>query len=209
MTDHKNAHLAWIHKTKTFCPRYPSDYRVPYLQVMTELYRDPRITQEMAQAMYLSDKVWFAQSSQIDKTLDKLVYEKVVTPDNLWFVTIGFNHQTWRIDKCCSAIERILDMNWVTRAKANFELHRENGLHPHVHFIIETKEPKSRVLDKIFRPRYIKDLVLARNHIDVKKAMPHHMKYIELDKTEDKMPYVEQDIKWREDNNIPNYEKDW
>ena len=64
-------------------------------------------------------------------------------------------------------------------------------------------------MDKLFRPKYVKDIVLARSFIDVKEAQPFHDKYINLDKQTLKQEYVEKDKEWRNKNNIPDYEKNW
>lgn len=209
MTDFKSGHLAWINSTKSFTPKYPQDYRsdISYYEVITELYLNKNVTQEIAKQFWIADKVWHKASCALSKSIDKEIEKLEPTPNGWWFVTIGFNHATWDIPKCCKCIENIIKMEWVISAKANFELFRENGEHPHCHFVIETKEPKSRILDKIFRPLYTKDVVFSKNFIDVKPMMEYHKKYIMLDKQLDKMENVNKDIEWRKKNKIPDYEK--
>lgn len=211
MEDYKSAHLAWIKATKTFTCKYPQDIRPPttYYDVIRELYNNPVVTQQHAKRFFIDDKKWFRESQLISKEIDKSVNAEVPKEINRFFVTIGFNHQTWSISKCVKVIENILDMKWVKSAKANFELHRENGEHPHVHFVIETDEPKSRLLEKMFRPNYVKEVVLNKSFIDCKVMAEYHLKYILLDKTEDKMDYVRKDIEWRKKNKIPDFEKNW
>jgi len=211
MTDYKSAHLAWINSTRTFTPQNVSDYRydISYLEIMTSLYSQSNVSQEFAKACFVSDKAWFRRTATISKEIDNAVTKLVPTPDGRWFVTIGFNHQTWSIDKCHKAILKILGMDWILKAKANFEMFRENGEHPHVHFLLETKEPKSRILDKLFRPNYIKELVLKKSFIDIKPAEKYHDDYINLVKMEQKQKYIEMDVIWRLKNNIPDYEKNW
>ena len=211
--DFKNSHLAWLKSTPQFQCKYPQDNRdKSYIEVMTALYAGQsgnHIPQSMAEAMFVADKAWYKKSKQIAKVIDAKVEKLEPTPDGVWFVTCGFNHQTWSVVKCCKFIEKVLAMDWIIRAKANFELYRENGEHPHCHFIIETKEPKSRILEKLLRPQYAKDVILSKNFIDVKVCGDYHHKYINLDKIQDKMKYVEKDMEWRKINNIPNYEKNW
>jgi hypothetical protein len=208
--DYKSAHLAWLKTTKNFSPKYAHDYReASYLEVMTTLYADVRIPQTMAKAMFVGDKCWYLESRKIAKQIDKDIEKATPTPNGYWFVTLGFNHDTWTISDCKKCIEKILGMDWIIQGKANFELFRQNGEHPHAHFLIETKEPKSRILEKLFRPLYTKKVVFKKNFIDVKTATPVHHDYINLIKQESKMPFVARDIGWRNENNIPDYEKNW
>lgn len=209
-SDYKNAHISWVKATKTFTPKYPDDYKATtYEKVLASLYADNRVSQQMAYHMFMGDKIWFKKSHKISKEIDLKIQKLEPTPNGIWFVTVGFNHQTWTISKCDKVIQNVLKMKWIFQGKANFELYRENGEHPHCHFLIETNEPKSRILDKIFRPQYVKDLVLNRNFIDVKIATQVHHNYINLIKQENKMPFVEKDIVWRKKNEIPDYEKNW
>lgn len=206
--DYRNAHLAWIKSTRDFEPKYPADYKsASYLEVMENLYSNPEVTQKFAHACYVSDRKWYIDSKRISKQIEKEVLKSIGEQSNLWFVTIGFNHQTWTIPKCVKVIEKILAMDWVNSAKANFELYRENGEHPHCHFVINTSLPKSKIIEKIFRPKYVTEVVLSKNFIDVKPADQVHKKYIKLDKQESKMNFVEKDIEWRHKNNIPDFEK--
>lgn len=206
--DYRNAHLAWLKSTRDFEPKYPADYKsASYLEVMENLYSNPELTQNMAHAMYISDRKWYIDSKRISKQIEKEVLKSIGEQSQMWFVTIGFNHQTWTISKCVKVIEKIMQMDWVNACKANFELYRENGEHPHCHFYIKSSLPKSKILEKMYRPKYVKELVLSKNFIDVKPAEIVHSNYIKLIKQEKKMPYVEKDIVWRQKNNIPDFEK--
>lgn len=227
MTDYIEGHLAWIKNNPKFQPKYVSSYGYDYYEIMRELYTVQRVIrkydvcehictykenpfiQDFAKKQWIADKAWHKASNALSKAIDKEVEKLEPTPNGMWFVTIGFNHQTWNVKDCCKAIQKILEMDWIISAKANFELHRENGEHPHVHFLIETKEPKSRILDKLSRPLYVKKVVLSKNFIDIKPALDYHHKYINLDKQTDKQEFVEKDRVWRLKENIPDYEKNW
>jgi len=208
---YKSAHLAWIHSTKNFTPKYAGDYRsdISYYEVMKHLYQNPNVTEDYAKLLFIQDKVWFQQSFKVSKEIDNIVKKLEPTANSQWFLTIGFNHQTWSISKCCKVIENILAMEWIKKAKANFELYRENGEHPHCHFFIETDLPKSKILEKVFRPLYVKEVVLSKSFIDLKQAGEYHLKYIKLDKQEAKLQYIDKDKLWRAANGIPDYEKNW
>uniref|UniRef100_UPI004047A95A hypothetical protein n=1 Tax=Mariniflexile sp. TaxID=1979402 RepID=UPI004047A95A len=211
MADYKSAHLAWIYSTKSFTPKYAHDYRadISYYEIMKQTYNNPSCTQDMAKSFFVADKLWHKQTFCLSKEIDKEIEKSLPSPSEKWFMTIGFNHDTWTVKDCDKCITKILGMEWIKSGKANFELHREGGVHPHVHFIIETKEPQSRIVDKVYRPLYVKKLVSKRNFVEVTPMMEYHLKYINLDKKEDKMQYVKKDIEWRKKNNIPDYEKNW
>jgi len=213
--DFISAHLSWVKRNPSFSPKYAQDIEPgrSYYQSLCDLYcpatTGNQVPQIIAKMMYKSDREWAENSKVIDNLVCKeIIYEKKLVP-TAYFVTIGFNHQTWSVDKCVKAISKLMDFDWVLKCKANFELYRENGEHPHCHFYIETYEPKSKVLEKLFRPKYIQDIVLKKSFIDIKKAELYHMDYINLVKTSGKMSYVEKDIEWREKHCIPNFEKNW
>jgi len=215
MTDFMSAHLAWIKKNPTFSPKYAQDIEDgrTYYKSIQDLYHTWRgsdeLKQNCARQFLKSDRLWFENSMLVNQLITKEIYqEKKLVPFE-WFVTIGFNHQTWTISKCVMTISKLIAFDWVESCKANFELFRENGEHPHCHFIIKTFEPRSRVVDKLFRPQYLQDVCLKKSFIQINKAELYHYDYINLIKTASKMPYVQQDIIWREKNGIPNFEKNW
>jgi len=209
--DYKSAHLLWLKRTKDFIPSYTlvEATTKDYHELMEFTYSQKSATQEYAHNRFLEDVKHYDNCVGAIRSVKIELQKMIPTPNGIWFVTIGFNHQTWSVTKCKKFIEKVLDMDWIIRAKANFELYRENGEHPHVHFIIETKEPKSRILEKLLRPQYAKEVVLSKNFIDVKVCSDYHHKYINLDKQVDKMKYVEKDKEWRKKNSIPEYEKNW
>jgi len=211
MADYKNAHIAWLKSTRDFEPKYPQDYSrgISYIDTMIALYADSRIPQTMAEAMFVSDKAWYKRSKKIARELDKKVNALEPTPPGTWFITMNYNHNTWSVKDCCYQIQKILDMDWIISAKANFEFYGSKGEHPHCHLFIETKEPKSRIIDKIFRPLYTKKIIFKKNFIEVEEGTDYRLKYIMLDKVSEKMENVEKDIEWRKKNNIPDYEKNW
>jgi len=136
----------------------------------------------------------------------QLITNAKATDNKSYFVTIGFNHQTWDIPKCCELIQRVLDASWVSCGEAKFELYRENGEHPHAHFILnlENPMPKSKVAEKIFKLKGMKKFVLKKTFVDVKETNEQHKMYIKGIKKEAKMPFVRRDEEWRDKNNIPH-----
>jgi len=197
MDDYKSLHLFWINGHKNFVPRNGDDLSVSYYDIMSFTYKQPNATQAYAKKCLDNDKAWFAKCC---KYISDMNLEMV--PVTKHFVTIGFNHQTWSVATCVAVIKRILALSWIDNATAVFELHRENGEHPHCHFLIDTKFTKSKILEKLWAVRDIKRIVLQKAFIDYKVAQPYHVKYIHGDKVEEKMPFVEKDKLWRQQNNI-------
>lgn len=218
--DYKSLHLAFLKSHPQFTPKYSYDYTEPYYNVMAELYRTrnfvggryvDRVTNVHAQMFYESDMLWQKACQQAIKSHIRDAHKN----DSLApvFVTIGFNHQTWNIPSCVKVIETIVARPWIKTIHAVFELHRDTGIHPHVHMLITPSEPltKSKMLEKIWATAGIKNLVLANRgkkcstFVDYKLAEDYHYKYIKLEKTEDKMKYVAKDIVWRKENGIQEY----
>lgn len=140
-----------------------------------------------------------------EKKMDDWCKGKLIEKSDRWFVTIGFNHQEWTVSKCVQFVHDLLKLNWIVKCRVIFELHRENGLHPHIHILMETKEKKGKILQLLWKSKGIKKIVLSKEFIDVKPAQGYHDQYINFQKKEDKMVFVEQDNKWRQANNIPSY----
>ena len=232
MADYKNAHLLWIRQTKNFVPKFGADYvSGSYYEVMEQLYSNRvrkflrfneeeggiefettdeySCSQKEAEQFFLADQKHYLECLRAMTDISKSL-KKVMKPiSHFYFVTIGFNHQTWSVAKCVTLIEKILARDWIIQAKANFELFRENGEHPHVHFYLESEYAKSTIVEKIFRPSYVRELVLKKNFVDCKIADDVHLNYIKLIKRDEKMPYVVKDIEWRNKNKIPDFEKNW
>jgi len=200
--DYKSAHLSWVNSHPTFMPQHTHICGQVYSDSLSFLYYQTGselINQEFARQLFKSDIDYHASLSLIISSLS------VTTDAPKFFVTIGFNHQTWKINSCVKVIENILSFDWILSCRAVFELHRENGEHPHCHFLMETEKMfKSKVLEKIWATKGIKTVCLKKSFIDCKSAEKFHQDYINLIKKESKMRYVALDTKWRKENNIPD-----
>lgn len=201
--DYKQLHLIWITKHPNFLPQ--GDYYEDYHLVMDTLYKKPNITQELAKIFFESDRKCLIKYDQALKELNKQDIKDLNSETNKLFITIGFNHQTWEIKKCQQVIETIISFDWIKNVKAKFELFRENGQHPHCHFLLETTHQisKSKVLEKLWAAKGIKKIVLKKSFIDYKIAASYHDDYIDGIKSVEKMLLVQKDVEWRHDNNIP------
>lgn len=198
--DWKAAHLCWISDRKSFVPKDFVGFTESYFDIMEQIYSNKACSQMYAKRCYLADLKWLE-----DKTKMNYQLKKELDIKHQHFITIGFNHQTWSIDKCVAVIEKIMSFSWILKGRAVFELHRSNGEHPHCHFLIECLEPKSKILEKLWATKGLKKVVLSKSFIDYKEVNHNHSNYIMGIKQEDKMPFVEKDKEWREANNIKEY----
>lgn len=204
--DYKSLHLSWLRKRPTFIPKNHYLYSgEPYFDLMEFIYNNQSCTQDHAYEFWRSDMLWEKQVEEQVKNVTKNVYKN--EPVSSVFVTIGFNHQTWDIPSCVKVIKKICSFDWILTVRAVFELHRENGLHPHVHMLINPSVPitKSKMIEKIWAAAGIKKVCLKKSFIDYKIAADYHHKYIMGEKQENKMKYVLADIEWREKNGIDHF----
>lgn len=214
MEDYKSLWASWVSNHPNYVPSYHLDCKVEstikYLEVVKHNCSNPKFTQEHARMFFESDLKRFKMLQVLQKKMEDKLFKEIADIDKLnkrYFVTINFNHQTWNVKDCVKAIKNVLEMSWVLKAQANFEFHRENGTHPHVHFFIETTECRSDVVYKLYRPQYIKKLIINKPSIDVKEWQGHHKDYMQFIKKEEKMPYVALDMEWRKQNGIEIYKK--
>lgn len=192
---------------------------ISYYDCMLNLYQSYEQINNDAQRWYDADKLEYHASCERRKQHDKAIMKRLGFGEEILplFITLGFNHQTWTINSCLKVIETITTLGWIKSCRAVFEVHRENGFHPHCHIYIEPNErlTKSKVLEKLWAVKGIKKVILSNNgkkcstFIDYKLAEPRHIEYIMLRKQCKKMPFVELDNKWREENNIPIKEVNW
>lgn len=201
--DFKSLHLDWILRNPKFQPAGLcfDDYHL----VMATLYLKPNVTQEIAKLFFESDRRKLLNSSRQLELLAREDVKYLSQNVTKLFITIGFNHQTWNVPSCVKVIETIIAFDWIKSCTAKFEYFRENGEHPHCHFLIELSYSisKSKVLEKIWAAKGIKKVCLKKSFIDYKIAADYHSDYVNGIKVKEKMKYVEKDIHWRLINNIP------
>lgn len=213
--DYVAAHLQWIRDHPKFeskehsvldLGKVGSVYfeRPSYIDVMTEWYKTSLspFLNKIAYLNYKDDLRWMEESKKINLTLTKKDFET-----NVAFVTIGFNHQEFTISKAFELIKSILNSDKVLDGSfAVMENYRENGTHPHVHMKIYYSGTtyKSMLIQTMFRSKNAKKLILSKNFIDVKEFQPYHDEYLQGNKQENKIKYVEMDKNWRQINKIPD-----
>jgi len=153
----------------------------------------------------------FKTDSQIVANLNK-----TDSSDFAWaFVTVNWDDNNVTVAKMLKASKSIFEKPWVASGSLMvLEKHRKDeGIHHHTHYLIkfdEKKEP-SRVIDETWKSAGVKSICREKNWVDyigpqkAKKGFrPYqtYYNYIHGQKTEEKMPYVEKDRTWREENNI-------
>lgn len=216
--DFISAHLAWIKSHPAYAgfdfPSHLSYYelqRVTYDNLLRSYEQRPAIytrflPQDIAKEMFMKDLQKHKAHTVIAADLAKELGLVKLDNEHL-FITIGFNHQTFTVPLFKKWIEKFVQLKWVSMLKAKFELYRENGEHPHIHMIIKTDkiQSKSQTIQKIWKSSGIKTIVLNSCFIDYKICEPYHFQYIDGNKQQSKLQYVEKDIEFRKNNNIPEF----
>lgn len=215
LLDYRSAHIAWVKKNKNyFCPYYEVFEGLTYENWLITLYYTIRTyaRDEMRQ-LYTQDYPNYAAYLDYKRDLECLdnqmeVMKSMTTiqpHSGLWFVTLGFNHQTYSDSKMLKFVYNLREHDWIKSFKGKFEIHRTNGMHPHMHIRLETDLTKSKIIEKILRSKGGKDLFVGKQSIDVKLYEPHHTDYLNGKKQESKMPSVENDVIYRMEHNIPHF----
>lgn len=204
--DYKSAHLEWIEKTKSFVPsRTVFDHATAdYFTVMKELYTLVQYENKWAYINLMKD---MEHHRKINEILVKCANALSKTDGirGRWFITIGFNHQTYTDKLMMKYMETLQGFEWVQSLKAKFEIFRTNGEHPHVHMLMETQLTKSKIIEKLMRCKGGRQLILKNSFIDVKPWLPCHDDYLNGIKQDSKMSCCQKDEKYREEHGIPHY----
>lgn len=209
--DYKSLHLQWLSEHKSFKPKgwVSTPEHKTYYDQMYALYNCPHgIKQQYtAYRFFQGDYKWLNSKSDINTVAAEMFGKS--TNYSEWFVTLGFNHQTFDVLKCHNLILKLFDKEFVDDAYGVFEFYTKSGEHPHFHFYLKSTDAKTkgRVLDRIYQSAGIKKFVLGKNNIDVKIWESRYNDYINGNKTDGKMEYVQQDKLWRQQNNLPDLVK--
>lgn len=204
--DYKSAHLEWLEKTKSFVPsREVFEHKdADYYTVMKDLYSLDVYLQQWAYVNLMRDMHHHRTITQILITCANKLSEKDKIGGR-WFITIGFNHQTYCDKVMMKYMDTLKTFDWVQSLKAKFEIFRTNGEHPHVHMLMETQLTKSKIIEKLMRCKGGSKLILKSSFIDVKPWLPCHDDYLNGIKQDSKMSCCQKDEKYREEHGIPHY----
>jgi len=217
-TDYVQLHFDWILKNNRYAIANAGVHS-DYYDIMSSVYKDmavdkkcccDKISYPHSQRNHTAFKMLLTDMRLSKKSVDNLqILEKVAMEDqgstNIYFITIGFNHQTFTVKAAMMAINAVFRKSFVDSAEGVFEFYRTNGEHPHIHIIMEVPKMRPGILvTKIFQTAGMSKVVLSRNFIDVKPCEEYHYKYLEGNKIEEKMECCEKDKLWREQNQIPH-----
>lgn len=205
--NYKMLHLEWIKTNRTFRPKtgIPIGY-FSYLEYMSELY-DSTIKNQRTAYIYLKDDYkWSKRSKSINEEVAIMFGDKPDNTANTFFVTFNFCPTKFNPLDAVKFVNRIYDKSWVTSAYGVFENYTENGNHPHfmMRIVVDKYNKKGKLLDKMLESSLAK-LTSGRNFIDVKPYLKCHDDYLLLDKAVEKKKYLDMDIVWRKENNLPEY----
>lgn len=200
-------HLTWLKRHPTFIPKHvvKSNHEMSWYDILTEIYGDESrpmdLRNHIACNFLFDDLKWFDEYYKQIK--------EFITPSNnegKWFVTIGFNHQTFDAKNVKEFILNLFTLKFVdSESYGVFEYYRANGEHPHIHICLKTDvKTKSQIVQQIFRSKYAKVFILNKCFIDVKTFEDHHVDYLKGNKKADKLEFCEQDKQWRLQHNYPD-----
>lgn len=205
--DYRTLHLEWIKANRGFRPKsaYPLEYS-SYYDYMVSLYSITLKQQKTAFLFLKDDYNWSKKSKTVNNEVATMFGDSVNKNEDTWFITFNFNKDKFKPLDAIKAVQRLYIKDYVVEAYGVFEYHTENGAHPH--FMTKLKlnkyNKKGKILDKMAESSLAK-FCDGKNFIDIKQFLPCHQDYLELDKATEKKKYLEDDIIWRKENNIPEY----
>lgn len=147
--------------------------------------------------------------------------EKKARPDQglgFAFITLGYDENTITIPGMKLIQKAIENMgHWKTCVHVH-EKHTSRGIHHHTHFVVEFDRnqitpqgkkksyAKKKIIQYIFQNTHVKKFIKQESFIQVDtkdgRTLESRLQYIRGEKCEEKMEYVEQDKKWRLENNL-------
>ena len=205
--DYCRLHLKWIAQNPKFSDSQ-SFSGVSYYDSMQHLWYSKNFENEdMRQfTAYRWLKHDIDTLANYDKEINRLKSNEDLQP--FAFITIGYNEQTINPTRMKDLGQKVALLKYFSKVQYVHEKHRENGIHHHTHFLcyLHSPLPKSKIIQYVWQISGIQKFVLGKQFIDVKTnkdgTLERFQKYINLDKTESKLKYIEMDEKWRKENNL-------
>lgn len=159
-----------------------------------------------------SDIVRFTRRDAISTYIDGLVSQTKRTssdPDKWFFITVGWLDSI-RLTEMKTLSKKVKELKYWDKVYAVNEKHRENGIHYHTHFLVHTELPKSKIfqyIKQVSGMRYVIANYQSKtpSSIDIIKKgekAPYevYFNYVHGIKKPEKMPFVEKDKIWRDEN---------
>ncbi len=202
--NYKAIHLEWIKANKGFRPqRGVMSMYGSYLEEMTDMYNET-IKQNRTAYVYLRDDYnWKKSSRSINDEVALMFGDKPADTNPKFFITFNFSEDLFNSEKVLKDLAKFMSKDWIKSLAGAFEYHTETGGHPHLMMVISVDKYKNKMLDKMkesILAKYCKDLA----KIDVKRWQPFHDDYVAFDKDPKKKEYLEKDVLWRIEQNLPH-----
>lgn len=215
----RQSYLQWLSRTplanKHYGPSWNPNPMAPpscldatnvtYYDVMESCVYLPNCPDEQVRRYWEQDNLHLRALLEVKSEILQLTSK---SDANKFFITITTDRERATPDKLLKFIYQLRDKTkWIKDLTAVIENHRENGLILHTHMIIETDDTVkygSKVKDKLWALKSLKELIGGSNYIDYMKYDERHEKYIRGEKQESKLGFIEQDRIWREQNHIPH-----
>lgn len=150
-----------------------------------------------------------------DRTANELKNEILVgdpLQDNWIFVTLNFNDtEPITGQKMLHFAQEICKKDWVENATFVLEKHRCQGIHHHIHLLIDlnTHQRKGKIIELIYKIGGLRRYCAGKQYVDVKCAKDAlraprdvYENYVSGNKKEEKMFFVIKDRQWRKENNL-------
>jgi len=162
---------------------------------------------------------WLTSDRMIEKKTEeglKLTISQIdkgdTLQDNWIFLTLNFNDTEYiSAQKMLHFAQEICKKEWVGSATYVIEKHRCQGIHHHIHLLIDLNihQRKGKIIELVYKIAGLKKYCAGKQYIDVKCAKdldraPREVyeNYVRGDKKEEKMVHVLSDRKWRKENLI-------
>lgn len=225
-------HKVWAADNERWAQAFYGQCPFTYVQCLSQIYNRAhdigyhtinsyaqRCWEDDTQRVYDADAI--AKKRKIQLALQGQGNDVDKATNKVFLLTIGFDHAKYDPKSADKAIKKLLQKTWILRCKANLEMYRhdkdtkEIKTHPHVHFYVETQSSKKDIMYNLGLkkgsarfPKYLQEIT-APNFIQLDDGNSSTLDYINLKKIESKMDCVALDVTYRNENNIPDYEKNW
>lgn len=204
-------HLEWIQANKNFKPKGGLDSVVngkphyeTYYDQQAAIYRDLKDPNHFAWICLRDDVRWKSGARKDVNDQVNLMFG-ITKKENFpeFFVTFNFANDLFDSQKVLKDVALFLKLSWIQSCYGVFEYHTETGGHPHLMMIIAVNKNSNKVKDKMLESRLAK-YCRGANFIDVKRAKEFHHDYVQLQKALPKSEFLEKDVLWRIEQNLPH-----
>jgi len=152
-------------------------------------------------------KLMLRQTKSYTELSNDIKILKGIPNRKFYFMTIGFDDKIITVPMIKESISKLKELKDIDLGEYVAEKFRkdEKGdiyIHHHIHCIVYTDKPKSKVIQYIYQK--LKKVIASANFIDLKREQPieNYIRYILGDKRDEKLECIQLDIEWRELNNL-------